>query len=105
MLHPRVATVWSHGTFVGYRLAEIDARIPEAVNTRKNLCPDHATEGLIARIGTTIINVARVDRGDDAIFVQCHSRVAEGPLVAVRARDDVLGARLYPLDGAAAGFF
>ena len=105
VLHPRIAAIRANRTLVRYRLAEIDARIPEAVDAGKNLRPDHAAQWLIARIGTAIINVAGVDCHDDSVFVQSDTRVAECPLVAVCARDVVLGARLDPLHRAAARFF
>src|SRR5258708_5706669 len=105
MLHSGIAAVRTNWTFVRYRLAEIDARIPEPIHARKYLRPDHAAQWLITWISPAIIDMARVDRGDHAILIQRNPCVAERPFVAVCTRDVVLGASLDPLHRAAAGFF
>src|SRR5260370_19144021 len=50
MLHPRIAAVRTNRAFIRYRLAEIDAGIPEAVDAGKNLGPDYPAQTLITRI-------------------------------------------------------
>jgi len=87
------------------RLAEIDAGIPEAVHAGKYLSPDHAAQGLVTRISTAIIDVARIDCSDNAVLIERHPCVTECSLVAVRTRDVVLGASFDPFDGAPTGFF
>src|SRR6266436_2706422 len=103
MLHSRIAAIRANRTFVRYRLAEIDAGIPEAVHAGKHLRPDHAAQRLISWIGTAIIDVARVDCGDNTILIQRHPCVTECSLVAVRTRDVVLGASFDPFDRAPTG--
>src|SRR6266446_9768733 len=88
MLHSRIAAIRANRTFVRYRLAEIDAGIPEAVHAGKHLRPDHAAQWLIARISTTIIDVARINCGDNAVLIERHACVTERSLVAVCARDN-----------------
>src|SRR5713226_2601084 len=105
MLLSLIAAIRANWTFIRYRLAEIDAGIPEAVDAGKNLRPDHAAQGLITWISTTIIDMARINCGDDSILIQRHARVTERPFVAVRTRDVVLGTSLDPLHRAATGFF
>src|SRR6266853_1406456 len=105
MLHARVSAIGADGTLVGDSLPEIDASVLETIHATENLRPDHATQGLIARIGTTIVDVSRVDGGDDAALVEGYARVAEGALIAVSARNHVLGAGLDPLDGSSTGLF
>src|SRR6266478_8925807 len=105
MLHSRIAAIRANRTFVRYRLAEIDAGIPEAVHAGKYLSPDHAAQGLVTRISTAIIDVARIDCSDNTILIQRNPCVTECSLVAVRTRDIVLGASLDPLHRAATSFF
>ena len=45
-----------------------------------------------------------IDGGDDAILVERDARIAESALVAVGARNHVLGAGFNPLDRASASF-
>ena len=100
MLHARVAAVGPNGTLVGHRLAEVDANVLQAIRGGRHLRPDDAAQRLVARIGAAVVDVPRIDREDHAILVERDPRVAEGALVAVRARGHVLGARLGPLDRA-----
>src|SRR4029077_7299171 len=95
--------IGADGAFVGNGLPEIDASILESINPTENLRPDHAAQGLIARVGAAVVDVARVDGGDDTVLVEGYARVAEGALVAVSARNHVLGAGFDPLDGPSAG--
>src|ERR1700757_21638 len=104
MLHARIAPVRSNRALVGDRLRKINARVLEAVHTRKNLRPNYAAEGLVPWISPTIVNMPGRDCGDDAARVQRHSSVPEGSLVAVRAGEVVLCARFNPLDRTPAGF-
>ena len=79
MLHTRVAAIRSHWTFVCDRLHEINARVLEAINSRKDLRPNHAAQWLITRVCPTVINVAGRQRGDDAVVVEGDSCVTECP--------------------------
>ena len=99
VLHARIAAIGADRTLVGDRLREIDAGILETIDAGKHLRPDHAAQRLVARISAAIVDMPRVNRGDDAILVQRDAGVAKGPFVAVRARSHVLGARFHPLDG------
>src|SRR5260370_29487840 len=72
---------------------------------RKYVRPDHAAQWVITWISPAIIDMARVDCGDNAILIQRNPWVAERPFVAVCTRDVVLGASLDPLHRAAPGFF
>jgi hypothetical protein len=85
MLHARVSAIRADGTFIRDCLAEIDASILESIDPAENLRPDHATQRLIARVSAAVINVARGEGGDDAVFVESDTRVAEGALVAMGA--------------------
>src|SRR5260370_205934 len=58
MVNSGIGAIGANRTFVRYRLAEIDAGIPEAVDAGKHLRPDHAAQGLITRICAAIINVS-----------------------------------------------
>ncbi len=104
MLHARVSAIRADGTLVGDRLREIDARVLEAIDARKNLRPDHAPERLVARKGSAVVVVLGIDGGNDAVLVESDARIAEGAFVAVGARNHVFGASLDPLNGTAAGF-
>ena len=103
MLHARIAAVRADGTLVRDHLGEIDAQVFQAVGRGRHLRPDHAAQRLVARISAAIVNVPGIDGENNAVFVERHARVAERPLVAMRARYHVLGARLRPLDGRAVG--
>src|SRR5258708_32609194 len=103
MLHARVSAIGAYGTLVGDGLPEIDASVLETIHPTENLRPDHAAQGLIARVGAAVVDVARVDGGDDSVFVEGYARVAGGALVAVSARNHVLGAGFCLLDGACIG--
>src|SRR5215471_6266756 len=105
MLHPRITAVRAHGTLVRHRLTEVDASILEAIDPWKYLCPNHAAQRIIARIGATIVNVTRSDRRDHPILVQRNLCISKCALVSVGARDDVFCSRLNPLYGSAAAFF
>src|SRR5207245_8656683 len=61
VLHARITPIGANGTFVGDRLPEIDASVLEPIYTTENLRPDHAAQGLIARIGAAVVDVSRVD--------------------------------------------
>src|SRR5713226_6861909 len=105
MLHAGIATVRADGALVGDRLGEVDPGILEAIDSGKNLRPDDTPQRLIARISAAIIDMARRDGGDDAIFVQRYPGIAERPFIAVRARSHVLGARFTHLTGRPPAFF
>src|SRR6266481_1628434 len=105
VLHARVSAIGAYGTFVGDRLPEIDASVLETIYTTENLRPDHAAQRLIARVGTAVVDMARVDGGDDTLFVEGDARVSKSALVAVSARNHVLGAGFDPLDGPPTGLF
>src|SRR6266436_1427273 len=105
MLHAGIATVRADGALVGDRLGEVDPGILEAIDSGHNLRPDDTPQRLIARISAAIIDMARRDGGDVAIFVQRYPGIAERPVIAVRARSHVLGARFHPLDGTSASLF
>src|SRR2546426_7974343 len=47
--------------------------------------------------------MSRGDRGNDAVFIKRHARIAERPLVAMSTGGHVLGARLHPFDRPSAG--
>src|SRR4051812_31556509 len=104
VLHARISTIGTDGTLIRDDLSEIDARILEPVDARKDLRPDHATERLIARVSAAVVKVSRLNAGDHAIRVQGDTRIEERTLVPVRARLHVLGTSLCPLDGLTAGF-
>src|SRR5262249_48310859 len=103
VLHPRVAAVRSHGTLIGHHLREVDAATLEAIGTGKHLRPDDTTQGLVARIGAAIVDMARSDGSDHAVLAKSDARVAEGALVALAAGGHVFGPRLHPLAGPPAG--
>src|SRR5258708_29541401 len=105
VLHARVSAIGAYGTLVGDGLPEIDASVLEPIHATENLRPDHAAQRLIARVGTAVVDVSRVDRRDDAILVEGHACVSKSPLVAVSARNHVLGAGFDPLDGPSTGLF
>ena len=79
-------------------------RFLKPIRCRRDLRPDDAAQRLIARISAAVVDVPRVDGKNDAVLVERDAGVAEGALVAVRARGHVLGARLRPLDGRALSF-
>src|ERR1700676_3621856 len=85
MLHARISPIRTDGTLIGDGLPEIDASVLEAIDPTENLRPDHAAQGLIARVGSAVVDVSRVDRRDDAILVEGHACVSKSALVAVSA--------------------
>src|ERR1035441_4682580 len=105
VLHARVSAIGADRTLVGDRLTEIDASILETIYPTENLRPDHAAQGFVPRVSAAVVDVARVDGGDDAVFIEGHARVAEGALVAVGARNHVLRAGFDPFDGTPSGLF
>ncbi len=96
MLHARIAAIRSDGTFIRNDLREIDANVFEAVRARKNLRPDDAAERFVARKRAAIVHVARFDGGDYAVFIERDARIEKGALVAVRAGQQMFGARFGP---------
>src|SRR5260370_3674595 len=99
MLHARIASIGANWAFVSDCLGKVNACILEAVDTWENLGPDDASQWFIAGIGSAIVNVARRDRGDHTLLVQCDARVTKSAFVAMSARGHVLGAGFNPLDG------
>src|SRR6266404_5754552 len=105
VLHARITPIGANRTLVGDGLPEIDASVLEPIHATENLRPDHAAQRLIARVGTAVVDMARVDGGDDTLFVEGDARVSKSALVAVSARNHVLGAGFDPLDGPPTGLF
>ncbi len=103
MLHARIAPIGANWAFVGDCLGKVNACILETVDTWENLGPDDASQWFIAGIGSAIVNVARRDRGDHTLLVQCDARVTKSAFVAMSARGHVLGAGFNPLDGTPPG--
>src|SRR5208282_2808813 len=85
VLHARVSAIGADGTLVGDRLPEIDASVLETIDPTEDLRPDHAAQGFIAWVGAAVVNVARIDGGDDAVLGEGYACVAESALVAVSA--------------------
>ena len=104
MLHPRIAAIGPDRTLVAANLRHVEAHIPQAVCAGQNLRPDNAAERFVTRVGATIVHVAGFDGLDDAVFVERDARVEKCALIAVRARQHVLGACLGPLHGPPADF-
>ena len=102
MLHTRIAAIGADGTFIGNDLREIEARVLEAICSRKHLRPYDAPERLVARKRAAIIYVARIYRGNYAISIESHARIEERALVAVSAGQKMLRTRFGPFDRAAA---
>src|ERR1700674_1309979 len=98
MLHARIAPIGAHRACVRDRLGKVNARILEAVDTGENLGADDASQRFIAWIGSAVVNVARADRGDHTLVVQCGVCVTKTAVVTMSPQRDVLGARLNPLD-------
>src|SRR6266568_973532 len=105
MLHPRIAAVWADGTLVGDGLREIDTRILETVDAGKDLCPNHATERLVARVRAAVVDVPRSDPCDNSVPIEGHARVAKRALVPVGAGNVVLRACFDPFHRPPAGLF
>src|SRR5713226_7859513 len=105
MLHPRIAAVRADGTLVGDGLREIDTRILETVDAGKDLCPNHATERLVAGIRAAVVDVPRSDPCDNSVPIEGHARVAKRALVPVGAGNVVLRACFDPFHGPSAGLF
>src|SRR3981081_2545467 len=103
MLHARIAPIGANWAFVGDCLGKVNACSLKAVDTGKNLGPDDASQRFIAWIGPAIVNVARGDRGDHTLVVQCDACVTKSAFVAMSAGGHVLGARFNPLDGTPPG--
>ena len=74
----------------------VNANILHTVCGGKHLRPNHATERLVAREGAAIVDVFRINRQDDPVFVQRDASIKERAFVAVRARLHMLDARLGP---------
>src|SRR5262249_33662437 len=96
MLHARVSTVRANRAFIGHSLRKLDACILEAVNSRKHLRPDHASQRFIARICATIIDVARRNRSNNTFLVEGYTGIAECPFISMCARSHVLRPCLHP---------
>ena len=79
-------------------------RFFQPIRRGRYLRPDDAAQRLVTRVSAAIVDMPGIDREDNAVFVECHARVAKRAFVAVRARGHMLGARLRPLDGRAVSF-
>src|SRR5579863_7237305 len=97
MLHTRISAVRADRTFVRHGLREVDAGVLEAIDTRENLRPDHATQRFVSRIRAAVVDMPRLYCRDDAVRIECDERVTKSPLVAMSARRHVLGTCFHPL--------
>src|ERR1700723_3381163 len=104
MLHARVAAIRANRTLIRHNLRKIEARILETIRTGKNLRPNNATKRFVARKCPTIVDMTRLDRRNYAVFIERYARIKKRPLVAMRASQQMLGARLSPFHGAPAKF-